>query len=68
MGQLYLEARKNSKESRSSARPIRKYSIPSGLWAKSDKDKTNLFAEYLPDVFPDDLPDHTINNKINKLN
>jgi hypothetical protein len=27
------------------------YSTPPGPWAKSEKEKTELFAEYLSDVF-----------------
>jgi len=31
--------------------PIRKYSTPPGPWAKSDKEKAELFAEHLSKVF-----------------
>ena len=31
--------------------PICKYSTPPGPWAKSDKEKAELFAEHLSDVF-----------------
>jgi len=31
--------------------PIRKYSTPLGPWAKSDKEKAELFAEHLSEVF-----------------
>ena len=31
--------------------PIRLNTTPPGPWAKSDKDKANLFANYLSEVF-----------------
>jgi len=42
---------KNKKKPQTSLPPIRKYSIPPGPWAKSDKEKADLFAEHLSEVF-----------------
>jgi hypothetical protein len=42
---------KNRKTPQTSFPPIRKYSIPPGPWAKSDKEKADLFAEHLSEVF-----------------
>jgi len=39
------------KKTQTSLPPIRKYSIPPGPWAKSDKEKADLFAEHLSEVF-----------------
>jgi hypothetical protein len=41
----------NKKNPQTSLPPIRKYSIPPGPWAKSDKEKADLFAEHLSEVF-----------------
>ena len=46
------KAIKNKKKPQTSLPPIRKYSIPrGGPWAKSDKEKADLFAEHLSEVF-----------------
>ena len=42
---------KNRKTPQTSIPPIRKCSTPPGPWAKSDKQKADLFAEHLPAVF-----------------
>jgi hypothetical protein len=42
---------KNKKKPQTSFHPIRKYSTPPGSWTKSNKEKAEFFAEYLPDVF-----------------
>jgi hypothetical protein len=42
---------KNKKKPQTSLPPIRKYSIPPGPWAKSDKEKADLFSEHLSEVF-----------------
>ena len=39
------------KKNQTSLPAIRKYSIPPGQWAKSDKEKADLFAEHLSEVF-----------------
>jgi hypothetical protein len=42
---------KPEKKPQTSLPPIPKYSIPPGPWAKSDKEKADLFAEHLSEVF-----------------
>ena len=42
---------KNKRKPTVSQPPIRKNSTPPGPWAKSDKDKVDLFAEHLSEVF-----------------
>jgi len=42
---------KNKKKPQTSFPPIRKYSIPPGPLAKRDKEKADLFAEHLREVF-----------------
>jgi len=42
---------KNKKKPQTSLPPIRKYSIPPEPWAKSDKEKAELFVEHLSEVF-----------------
>jgi hypothetical protein len=46
-----LEAYKNRRKHASTSPPIRKYSTPPGPWAKRDKEKADLFAEHLSEVF-----------------
>jgi len=42
---------KNRRNPKTTSPPLRKYSTPLGPWAKSDKQKAKLFAEYLSEVF-----------------
>jgi hypothetical protein len=42
---------KNRKNPITTSPPIRKYSTPPGPWAKSNKEKAELFAEHLSEVF-----------------
>jgi hypothetical protein len=42
---------KNRGRSKTSPSPIRKHSTPPGPWAKSDKEKAEIFAEHLSEVF-----------------
>ena len=42
---------KNRRKPTESQPPIRKNTIPPGPWAKSDKEKADLFAEHLSEVF-----------------
>jgi len=42
---------KHKKKPTASQPPIRKNSTPPGLWTKSDKEKADLFAEHLSEVF-----------------
>jgi len=42
---------KHKKNPTASQLPIRKNSTPPGTWAKSDKEKADLFAEHLSEVF-----------------
>jgi hypothetical protein len=42
---------KNRRNPTSISPPIRKYSTPPGPWAKSDKEKADLYAEHLSEVF-----------------
>ena len=42
---------KNRRKPKKTSLPIRKYSTPPGPWAKSDKEKAELFAEHLSEVF-----------------
>jgi hypothetical protein len=61
---------KNRRKPASTSTSIRKYSTPPGPWAKSDKEKTDLFAEHLSEVFSphnnDPVPENLILKKINK--
>ena len=45
-----METYKNRRNPKTSP-PIRKYPTPPGPWAKSDKEKTELFAKHLSEVF-----------------
>jgi len=42
---------KNWRKPKTTSHPIRNYSKPPGPWAKSDKEKAELFAEQLSEVF-----------------
>jgi hypothetical protein len=61
-----LEAYKNSRKPASTSPPLRKYSTPQGPWAKSDKEKADLFARHLSEVFsphnndPDQKVEHEL--------
>jgi hypothetical protein len=46
-----LETNKNKKKPQTPFPPICKYSIPPGPLAKSDKEKADLFAVHLSEVF-----------------
>jgi len=41
---------KNRRKPKTTSPPIRKYSTPPVLWAKSDKEKAELFGEHLSEV------------------
>jgi hypothetical protein len=43
--------KKNRRKPKTTSPPIHKYSPPPGPWAKSEKEKVELFAEYLSEVF-----------------
>jgi hypothetical protein len=47
----YEEQSNPRKKPQTSLPPIRKNSIPQGPWAKSDKEKVELFATHLSEVF-----------------
>ena len=49
---------KIKRKPKTSPPPLRKYSTPPGPWAKSDKEKAELFAEHLSKVFPPHINDH----------
>jgi hypothetical protein len=61
---------KNRRKPASTLPPIRKYSTPPGPWAKSVKEKADLFVEHLSEVFSphnnDPVPEKRILKKINK--
>jgi len=42
---------KKQEKPQTSFPPIRKYSTPPGPWTKSDKEKADIFAEHLSEVF-----------------
>jgi hypothetical protein len=42
---------RNRRKPKTTSPPIHKYATPPGPWAKSDKEKTELFAEHLSVVF-----------------
>jgi hypothetical protein len=46
-----LETHKNKRISKTTSSPVRKYSTPPGSRAKSNKEKTELSAEHLSEVF-----------------
>jgi hypothetical protein len=46
-----LETRKRYEKTQNNITPIRKYSTLPGPWAKSDKEKAEIFAEHLSEVF-----------------
>lgn len=58
---------KNAKKPKTTSSPIRKYCTPPGPWAKSDKQKADLFAEHLSQVFTphDDDKDQEIEEQLN---
>jgi gamma-glutamylcysteine synthetase len=43
--------KKNRRKTKTTSPPIREHSTPPGSWAKSDKEKAELFAEHLSEVF-----------------
>ena len=45
-----METCKNRRKPKTTSFPIRKYSTHPGPWAKSDKEKAELFAEHLSEV------------------
>ena len=47
---------KNRRKPTESQPPIRKNTTPPGPWAKSDKEKPDLFAEHLSEVFTQQRP------------
>ena len=46
-----METHKNKRKPKTTSPPIRKYSTPPGPWAKTDREKAELLAEHLFDVF-----------------
>ena len=61
-----METDKKQKKTPNS--PIRFNTTPPGPWAKSDKDKADLFANYLSEVFTpyDQAPDQDIEQELAK--
>jgi hypothetical protein len=47
-----LVAYKNRRKPKTTSPPICKYSTPLEPWAKSDKERAELFAGHLSEVFP----------------
>jgi len=44
---LFKKCKKNRRKPKTTSFPIRKYSTPPGPWAKSDKEKSELFSVHL---------------------
>jgi hypothetical protein len=63
-----LEAYKNKRKPTSTSPPIRKYSTPPGPWVKSNKEKADLFAEHLSEVFSphNNDPDQEVEHELAK--
>jgi hypothetical protein len=61
---------KNRRKPAPTSPPIRKFLTPPGPWAKSDKEKGDLFAEHVSEVFSphnnDPVPEKLILKKKNK--